>query len=360
MARVGKIFEDSGTEGLGKTTIDHPDIDTDPGSTPPDHTHIDHDLSHKACLKEIASLFEDIQADLRVITDRADNDTKGVYTRNADTVANNPANVAAQAAKVDALKRAGQFQILNAELANPTDFSNLKPANFSSINSTGASQGGFAGGTSGNKKPVGFGGADTLTNPDGKLVALVDAELSVISLANAGGAGAVKYGNAGSKRKLPIQQELFSILETAAASAGVSALIISGGQVPADQGGVEGVNRTGSNRHDKGYGADVVLYAPDFKGRELVGNNQIDLGIILQFIQACKDAGATAVGQGNGYMNDTAIHVDIAWKAQVAGQISGIKSNRYWGGGQSNGSKTKTANAPKYLSDLMDPRDNTA
>ena len=34
------IFEDSAVEGVGQTTVNHPDIDTDPGSSPPDHTHI--------------------------------------------------------------------------------------------------------------------------------------------------------------------------------------------------------------------------------------------------------------------------------------------------------------------------------
>jgi len=63
---------------------------------------------------------------------------------------------------------------------------------------------------------------------------------------------------------------------------------------------------------------------------------------------------------GNGYMSNGNVHVDIAWKGQQAGIISGILSNRYWGGGSSAGLSTSTANAPQYLSSLMAPRDNTA
>ena len=85
-------------DGPGKTTVNHTDVDTDPGSSPPAHVHNDFEIVHKASLAEIASLLEDIQADLRIITDRGDTRAKGIYTRQADTVANNPANIAAAAA----------------------------------------------------------------------------------------------------------------------------------------------------------------------------------------------------------------------------------------------------------------------
>jgi len=115
------IFEDSAVEGVGQTTVNHPDVDTDPGSSPPDHIHIDYDLAHKACLAEIASLFEDIQADLRIITDRGDDRSKGIYQRSADTVANNPANIAQAAAAYVNLQDSGMLDMINAEIGNPTN-----------------------------------------------------------------------------------------------------------------------------------------------------------------------------------------------------------------------------------------------
>ena len=87
-------FTESQVEGTGKTTVNHPDVDTDPGSSPPDHVHIDFDLAHQACLAEIATLLEVMESDIRIITDRLDDETKGAYVRDADTVANNPANIA--------------------------------------------------------------------------------------------------------------------------------------------------------------------------------------------------------------------------------------------------------------------------
>jgi hypothetical protein len=143
-----------------------------------------------------------------------------------------------------------------------------------------------------------------------------------------------------------------NILRTAGAAAGVDVVITSGGQVPKSEGGVNGVNRTGSNRHDKGYAADCRVLDGD--GTRLYTNNQAQLAILLKFVEECKNAGATAVGMGNGYMSNGNVHVDIAWKGQQAGVISGILSNRYWGGS----SPTNTASAPQYLVDTMTPRDN--
>ena len=135
-------------------------------------------------------------------------------------------------------------------------------------------------------------------------------------------------------RNLPIQTELMNILKTAAQSAGVDAEITSGGQVPKSEGGRDGVNRAGSNRHDKGYGADCRLFTGTGANKtRLYTTNQEQLGIILKFAQACRDAGATGIGVGNGYMFDKTIHVDIAWKGDQAGVIGGILPNRYWGGG---------------------------
>jgi len=360
-ARPGNIFEESTVEGLGQTTVNHPDIDTDPGSQPDDHVHIDHDLAHQACLREIASIFEDIQYDMRIIADRLDTDTKGIYVRQADTVANNPANIAQHAMKMEALQSSGQLDQINGELANPTNWVNVNPTTYASIQSAGASIGGYIGGVgTTQEKPVGYGGEDSVTNDTGALVALPDAPFTAFSVKTGSGSGLVKYGNAGSYRALPIQQELYSIIESAAAEAKVDVLIVSGGQVPRNQGGVDRKNRTGSNRHDKGYAADVLLYKDKIGGEELIATKKDDLEIMLKFVQSCANAGCTGIGIGRGYMENRKIHVDIAWKGQQAQKITGILSNRYWGGGKSEGLPTKTDLAPQYLVDIMKTRDNIA
>jgi len=72
---------------------------------------------------------------------------------------------------------------------------------------------------------------------------------------------------------------------------------------------------------------------------------------MIKFAEACRDAGATAIGMGNGYLGAGAIHIDIAWTGQKSNYISNILPLRYWGG--KNG---KTP--PQYLQDLMTPKDN--
>ena len=351
------IYEDA--EGAGKTTVNHPDVDTDPGSSPPDHVHIDYDVAHKACLAEIASLFEDIQADLRIITDRGDTRAKGIYTRQADTVIPNPANIAAAAAQYVNLQDSGMLDMINAEVGNPTNLGNTSAANYNAIRNSNTSSGGFRGGSNATAQSAGYGaGASTaIVGENGTTYYEGTVPLDQVSTATGTGVGNVTYAMAGS-RSLPIQSELFNILQTAGAAAGVDIVITSGGQVPTSEGGVNGRNRTGSNRHDKGYAADVRVLDGD--GTRLYTNNPDQLAILLKFAEECKNAGATGIGMGNGYMSNGNVHVDIAWKGQQAGAITGILSNRYWGGGSSAGLSTSTANAPQYLAQLMAPRDNTA
>lgn len=332
-------------------------------------THVHFDDGYKQQFAVIATLFEEMQSDIRSITDRLNDRSKGSYIRASDTVACNPANQAASAAQQVQLEASGLLDQVNAELANPTDFSNTSIANFGAIQGGGGNLGGNSGASSTYGRPPGYGGAATITNQSGETVALTNAQLADIVPAAGEATGNVRYGfnpktpenpngTPGKKRDLPIQQQLMDLLNTAAVSAGVDVLITSGGQVPASEGGVDGVNRTGSNRHDRGYGADVALYVPDFNGRQLSSRNTEDLAIMVAFMEACRDAGATAVGQGNGYMSDNVVHVDIAWSAQLAGAIAGIGAARTWGGGSATGTSTNYDNAPAYMKDLMSPRAN--
>mgnify|MGYP001409963409 CR=1 FL=1 len=59
-------------------------------------------------------------------------------------------------------------------------------------------------------------------------------------------------------------------------------------------------------------------------------------------------AGADAIGQGNKYMGDTGIHIDIALTGQSAGNLTKISSSAFWGG-----KSAKRSLAPAYLADIM-------
>jgi hypothetical protein len=122
------------------------------------------------------------------------------------------------------------------------------------------------------------------------------------------GSGNVTYsGDFSTKtRNQVIKDELFGILEQAASSAGVDVVIFSGGQDPEGP----GARRTGSTRHDNGFGADVYLFSEGTA--ELSSSRNSDIPIMKKFAKACFDAGANAVGVGPGYMNDIGVHVDIA------------------------------------------------
>lgn len=320
-------------------------------------THVHFDDGYKVQFAAIASLFEDIESDVRKITDRLDDEAKGAYVRSADTVACNPANIAAQAALEQNLEESGIVDFVNAEIASPTDFSNTSASNFSSLRNSGLAAGGFQGGTGGQVQAPGYANSPAITTQSGQTVQIPNAALGDIVEAAGEATGNVRYGNQGGKRNLPIQQQLMDILDQAATEAGVDLLITSGGQVPVSEGGEDGVNRTGSNRHDKGWGADVALYTPDFNGRMLQGANPNDLAIMLRFMRAARDAGATGIGQGNGYMGNNVIHVDIGWIGQQQGAITGVLASRTWGGTRSNGG-TNYENAPQYMKELMSPRSN--
>ena len=165
------------------------------------------------------------------------------------------------------------------------------------------------------------------------------------NLAKEGSAdGSVKYNNHG-KRNKPIQKALMGVLEAGAKAAKVIVKINSGGQVRKADGGKNGVDRTGSNRHDNGWAADVALWN---NGKILSSARESDLPIMITFMQACKDAGATAIGQGNNYMGNTGIHVDIALIGQSKGDIDGISQATCWGGPNS-----RYAGSPGYLKKIM-------
>ncbi len=144
-------------------------------------------------------------------------------------------------------------------------------------------------------------------------------------------------------RNKPIQDRLLKILDIASRVAKVEVEIYSGGQDVEGQ----GTRRTGSRRHDAGYAADVWLYNGD--KRPLNCTNSDDLGIMITFCRAAKNAGATAIGVGNGYMGNVGIHLDIA-KGRP-----GVGNGYTWGGRSMN-----YAGAPQWIRDIMESNESRA
>lgn len=138
----------------------------------------------------------------------------------------------------------------------------------------------------------------------------------------------VKYVNQHAIRNRVIQSALENILITAAKNTGLAVEIFSGGMTAQ--------RRTGSDRHLNGYAADVWLY--NSEGQRLNVNSQP----LRDFCQAAKNAGATAIGAGIGYMGAVGVHIDIS-----AGNTVPAGSAKYWGAGG------RSANAPQWLINIM-------
>lgn len=128
-------------------------------------------------------------------------------------------------------------------------------------------------------------------------------------------------------RKLPLNNKLKSVLQQAAAAAGVDVQVYSGGQPRQGEGGA----RTGSTRHDHGNAADVYLYK---EGRKL--RDPEDRAIMAKFVSAAASAGATGIGFGGPgkYMGESGIHVGFGKSATwggspwIASAAAGVFSNR--------------------------------
>lgn len=128
-------------------------------------------------------------------------------------------------------------------------------------------------------------------------------------------------------RKQPLSARLNTLLERAAAKAGIDEVhVFSGGQPKAP-----GKPRTGSARHDNGNAADVDLR---IKGRILNFETASDRPTVAAFVTACASLGATGIGAAADYMGPTRLHI-------------GFGSRAVWGGGG------KSANAPKWLRDAV-------
>ena len=77
-------------------------------------------------------------------------------------------------------------------------------------------------------------------------------------------------------------------------------------------------------------------------------DNPRDVPLIQNFLREAKNAGATGIGAGNGYMGNNGFHVDIAAKF---GQAPG--GSPYWGGLPDASGRIRAKNAPQFLKDIM-------
>lgn len=136
--------------------------------------------------------------------------------------------------------------------------------------------------------------------------------------------GSVTY-RLGGRRRLPLQDSMMQILQTAARAAGVKVIVYSAGQLPVRLGGRDGVNRTGTIRHDEGYAADIQLW---LGGRQIAHRSSDTQGYFVTFVQAARQAGATGFGAGSHYMGGGRnIHVDNASTRPIQPSRPGLWGN---------------------------------
>lgn len=131
------------------------------------------------------------------------------------------------------------------------------------------------------------------------------------------GSGSVRY-SANYKNQIrnkAIKPALMKILQSASAATGLTVEIFSGGQ---DVKG-RGRRRTGSTRHDGGNAADVYLFDETGTMLNTKGNDPR----VVDFVAACKRAGARGLGAAPGYMNSVGIHVDLVGASQGGGTMWG-------------------------------------
>ena len=177
---------------------------------------------------------------------------------------------------------------------------------------------------------------DSTTGPDLIEEGIVDGDVTNPNVIEA------QIGSSSTIRNQAIKPELKNILASAANKSGLNVVVYSGGQPAKGSGG----RRTGTRRHDNGAAADIRLQ--DASGRTLSLDNPRDVPLIQNFLREAKNAGATGIGAGNGYMGNNGFHVDIAAKF---GQAPG--GSAYWGGLPDASGRIRAKNAPQFLKDIM-------
>lgn len=175
-------------------------------------------------------------------------------------------------------------------------------------------------------------GAASVYRGEGNIYIPETPEVSVIQPRGEGtNAGQVEYRISGKIRNTKIVADLENILMSAAKKVNVDVIIFSGGQVAKSSPNARnGINRTGSVRHDNGYGVDVYLYTREFKYQYRTDRPEThtDTAKVKAFISACKDIAGDKLSAGAGakYMSGTGIHLDIAAGVNVSEQAA-----KHWG-----------------------------
>ena len=142
----------------------------------------------------------------------------------------------------------------------------------------------------------------------------------------------VVYSLGDADRNKPLQPKLARIIQNVSAKSGYKIVVYSAGQVSKADGGVDGVNRTGSTRHDNGYAADIRVFDGSTR---LSAENSSTFDRLSKFVKLLQSEGIESVGAGPGYMNGN-LHIDIA--ASV-----GQGPATTWGAGG------RSANTPSWL-----------
>lgn len=143
----------------------------------------------------------------------------------------------------------------------------------------------------------------------------------------------VSYAMQG-KRNKPIQPKLANMINAASAKSGYKIEVYSGGQVAARDGGRNGVNRTGSKRHDDGWAADIRVYDGSTR---LSAENPSHFDKLYQFSKILKSVGIESIGAGPGYMTGN-LHIDIA----ISNGRSGAQATKW-------GKDGASRNTPRWL-----------
>lgn len=142
-------------------------------------THVHYDNGYETVFGQIATLFEEIAADIRALRIRANDQNKGIFIRNSLNFPDQEGLGSLRSAQEAAgLRAAGMFDAVNAELANPTGSvsggtGNWNSGRLGSIAAPGGS-GGYVGSSNRNphQRSVSSLQEDSVTG--GKLGALLD------------------------------------------------------------------------------------------------------------------------------------------------------------------------------------------
>ena len=156
----------------------------------------------------------------------------------------------------------------------------------------------------------------------------------------------------GGKRNKVVNSDLEEIFSIAARDTGIDEVVITSGKQPGKQG-----RRTGSNRHDTGWAADLYLKKD---GKSLHLTNARDRNYLADFVRACVALGIRGGGMSSGYMGTRVMHLDTLGSIAPGGPpydssvISTWKSDQ-WFISAMNNPRTDLEPTPSFVSNSATP-----